>query len=306
MATAFPETARKISEAGHTIGTHSQNHPFRLNRLPLDKIGEEVDEGIASVRSALGDPKALAPFFRIPGLARNEDIDNELYARSLVTFSADFVADDWFHHIKPGAIVERAMSRLEARGKGILLLHDIHPATAAALPELLRQLKEKGYRIVHVVPVSPDRPKTVTAPQDWLRNAGRVTWPRVVAHVTPHRDVLPAPSEQLFANIGHPFGAKAIIRIFADAKPAAGDLSDPHWPQSAAIQLPSPAPQLPAPSLEDIGIAMDGRDVVGEPFRLRPSVEIIQTTPQPKAKPLKDTRAEAEPIDGQRTGTSTR
>ncbi len=33
-----------------------------------------------------------------------------------------------------------------------MLLHDIQPATALALPELLRQLKAKGYRIVLVVP----------------------------------------------------------------------------------------------------------------------------------------------------------
>ena len=36
-----------------------------------------------------------------------------------------------------------AMSRLEARGKGILLLHDIHPATVAALPGLLKDLKQR-------------------------------------------------------------------------------------------------------------------------------------------------------------------
>jgi peptidoglycan/xylan/chitin deacetylase (PgdA/CDA1 family) len=49
------------------------------------------------------------------------------------------------------------MSRLEARGKGILLLHDIHPATVAALPGLLRELKQRGFHIVQVVPASVDR-----------------------------------------------------------------------------------------------------------------------------------------------------
>ena len=43
-------------------------------------------------------------------------------------------------------------TRLEAKGKGILLLHDIQPATALGLPELLRELKARGYRVVHVVP----------------------------------------------------------------------------------------------------------------------------------------------------------
>jgi hypothetical protein len=35
------------------------------------------------------------------------------------------------------------------------LLHDIHAATAAALPGLLNELKQKGFHVVHVVP-NPD------------------------------------------------------------------------------------------------------------------------------------------------------
>jgi seryl-tRNA synthetase len=57
------------------------------------------------------------------------------------------VADDWHRRITPAQIIKRAMSRLEKRGKGsILLLHDIHPATVAALPGLLKELKDRlGY-----------------------------------------------------------------------------------------------------------------------------------------------------------------
>jgi peptidoglycan-N-acetylglucosamine deacetylase len=48
------------------------------------------------------------------------------------------------------------MKRLEARGKGILLLHDIHPATAA-MPGLLKELRQRGFHIVHLVPTSADQ-----------------------------------------------------------------------------------------------------------------------------------------------------
>ena len=68
-----------------------------------------------------------------------------------MTWSADVVADDW-RHINASEVVRRAIARLDEKGKGILLLHDIQPATALALPELLRELKAKGYRIVQVVP----------------------------------------------------------------------------------------------------------------------------------------------------------
>ncbi len=52
--------------------------------------------------------------------------------------------------------MERVLAQLDQRGKGIILLHDIQPRTGAMLPELLRQLKARGYRVVHVVPERAD------------------------------------------------------------------------------------------------------------------------------------------------------
>jgi peptidoglycan/xylan/chitin deacetylase (PgdA/CDA1 family) len=155
MARTYPATVRRIFAEGHTIGTHSEDHPLRFGKLPIEKVRWEIDEGIAEVGAALGDPKKLAPFFRIPALARSDAVESELAARSLVVFGSDTVADDWHHRITPRKIIALAMKRLEARGKGILLLHDIHPATVAALPDLLKDLKEQGFRIVQVVPAAP-------------------------------------------------------------------------------------------------------------------------------------------------------
>jgi hypothetical protein len=53
---------------------------------------------------------------------------------------------------KPEQVVNSVMTQLEKRGKGIVLLHDFHRNTAEALPELLRQLKLAGYKVVHLVP----------------------------------------------------------------------------------------------------------------------------------------------------------
>ena len=49
--------------------------------------------------AALGDPKELAPFFRIPGLARSDAVEKKLPARSLIAFGSDTVADDWHHPV---------------------------------------------------------------------------------------------------------------------------------------------------------------------------------------------------------------
>src|ERR1700750_3438997 len=50
MAHVYPANVRKLRDAGHTIGTHSQNHPLTMNKMPPDRIKSEVDDGIASVK----------------------------------------------------------------------------------------------------------------------------------------------------------------------------------------------------------------------------------------------------------------
>ena len=129
----------------------------RFGKLSPALVEWEIDKGILDVGAALGDHKQVAPFFRVPGLARSEVIESELAARVLVDFGSDTVADDWHHRISSKKIIALAMKRLEARGKGILLLHDIHPATVAALPGLLKDFKQRGFHIVQVVPTSVDQ-----------------------------------------------------------------------------------------------------------------------------------------------------
>ncbi len=56
----------------------------------------EIDDGIASITAALGDSgAAMSPFFRIPGLARNDQIEEYTRSKGLQVWSADFPADDW-------------------------------------------------------------------------------------------------------------------------------------------------------------------------------------------------------------------
>jgi len=214
MARAYPATVRRVYEEGHSIGTHSENHPTRFGQLPIERMRHEIDWGISDVGAALGDPKYLAPFFRIPGLARSDVVESELASRGLVVFSSDTVADDWHRHIKPNQIIALAMQRLEARGKGILLLHDIHPTTVGALPGLLSQLKEKGFRIVQVVPAAsyeiamakkPDAstlakalPENETIIGNGMDRRGQPSWPQASANIATDDHTLPAPDPSTF------------------------------------------------------------------------------------------------------------
>jgi peptidoglycan/xylan/chitin deacetylase (PgdA/CDA1 family) len=159
MAHAYPSVVRRIYNEGHTIGTHSQRHPH-FERLSMQRVEREVDGGINSVTAALGDAKALSPFFRIPYLGRTNAIERFLERKQLVTWSADVDTNDWWRGSSPGAIVQRTMRRLNANGRGIILMHDIHRRTAMALPMLLNELKANGYNVVHVM-AAGERPKSI-------------------------------------------------------------------------------------------------------------------------------------------------
>ncbi len=147
QARAHPQTVRQVRAAGHTIGTHSQNHP--LGRLPFVRAKYEIDTGIASVTAALGtDP---APFFRFPGLYRTREAERYLHERGITAWSVDVDSNDWKHN-DTDAMLNSTVARLQARHGGILLMHDVKPRTARVLPKLLAMLKARGFHIVHVVP----------------------------------------------------------------------------------------------------------------------------------------------------------
>jgi peptidoglycan-N-acetylglucosamine deacetylase len=284
MAKAYPAVVRRIHDEGHTIGTHSQDHPLRFDRISDEKVRWEIDAGIDNVSAALGDGGGLAPFFRIPGFGRTDIVEGELAARSLVVFSTDVVADDWHRHISPSQIIARAMSRLEAKGKGMLLLHDIHPWTVAALPGLLKALKDKGFRVVQVVPSATVPPGPIAARSLWTvawSMAGQIVmddggngpaWPKFSDSPTAETAELPAPDEGAF----DPNYALAHVASTADIEvdsPSieAGIATSP-WPYQALVAMPSSATELPAPSLLDIGWLVQERQIADAALEPPPSV----------------------------------
>jgi hypothetical protein len=249
MAKEHPEGVRKLITAGHSVGTHSQNHPLSMNRMPIEKAQQEIEEGIANTTAALGDPALLSPFFRIPGLLRASVVEDYLASRGIQTWSADFPADDW-RHVSPQTVHDLAMSRIAAKGKGILLLHDIQPRTVAALPAILRDLKAGGYRIVHVEAATPDKPKTPTDPQQWKLHPVSETvaishWQKVPTFAFAHDDMLPAPaisaSEQMLSL------TENFDRMRRPRSAAALPEQTP-WPRETTLQTMTNTAALPVPA----------------------------------------------------------
>ena len=150
---AHPKIVRQARAEGHTIGHHTYTHPL-LNQMPLEKAEAEINRGIARDElAAFGQIRTepSTPFFRFPGFASSQPLLDRLADRGIVVFGADVWASDWLP-MAPEAELQLLLARIEQVRRGIVLMHDTKAQTAAMLPALLRELKRRGFRIVHVVP----------------------------------------------------------------------------------------------------------------------------------------------------------
>lgn len=153
-AVAYPALARRALAEGHTVAHHSYSHPL-LGHMGIAQAEADIDRGFAAVDSALygksPGPRPATPFFRFPGFVSSPALLDRLEKRGIVVFGSDLWASDW-NAMTANQELGLVMSRLEAKGGGIVLFHDTKQATAALMPAFLRTLKTRGYRVVHTVP----------------------------------------------------------------------------------------------------------------------------------------------------------
>ena len=146
-----PEILRQVAAAGHTIGSHTWSHKD-LAKLSVQDAKDEIEKGISAVHWALGAP--AAPFFRFPALSHAPEMVTYLGERNIGIFSTDMDSLD-FKIRKPDQVIASVLAKLKKNGKGIVLMHDFQRATAEAAPELLRQLKAGGYKVVFLKAKAP-------------------------------------------------------------------------------------------------------------------------------------------------------
>jgi peptidoglycan/xylan/chitin deacetylase (PgdA/CDA1 family) len=164
-----PEILKQVAAAGHSIGGHTWSHanlgaqkaasPRKRGKGAAepessgqDRGIEEIEKGFSAVKLALGNNPA--PFFRFPFLKDPKELLDYLGTRSIAIFSHDLDSFD-FKMRKPEDVIKSVMTKLERKGKGIILMHDFQQATAKAVPDLLNLLKEKGYKVVHMKAKTP-------------------------------------------------------------------------------------------------------------------------------------------------------
>jgi len=151
VAAGYPEILHQVAQSGHTIGSHTVTHKD-LSKMPFEQAKDEIEKSISIVHRAVGGP--TAPFFRFPFLRASPETLKYLASRNIAVFSTDIDSFD-FKRWTPNKLVAHIMKLLDKRGKGIILMHDIQPHTAKALPDLLKQLKKNGYKVVQLTAKDP-------------------------------------------------------------------------------------------------------------------------------------------------------
>ena len=210
---ALPALARREVEEGHNVAHHTYTHPQPTLRYMGDSTARaDILRGMIAVEKAAygqdfsaGEPKDLsqlklhAPFFRFPGFADTADLRLWFARNDVAIFGTDLWASDWVP-MTPEQELKLILGRLEKAGRGMLLFHDNRQWTADMLPAFLRELKKRGYRVVHVV-AGPGTGPTMDGPPGWVSETERTVGalkPRFDGAGLPANGpiaVMPAPTE---------------------------------------------------------------------------------------------------------------
>ena len=208
-----PRLMRREVEEGHNVAYHTYSHPQpTLRYMSAAAARADILKGVIAVERAAygedfpnGEPDDLsklklhAPFFRYPGFADTADLDGWFARSNVGVFGVDLWASDWIP-MTPDQELKLVFSRLDKAGKGMLLLHDDKPWTAAMLPRFLEGLKARGYHIVHIEP-GPGHGPTAPAPRGWRSETGRTIdsirprWEKAAAKAGTRFEVKPAPQQ---------------------------------------------------------------------------------------------------------------
>lgn len=139
----YPEMVKEIAKAGHELGNHSSTHPH-CAALSKEALEKELQDNEAMIQKLTGVRTRL---FRPPfGEYSNQVLQT---ARGLgyevIQWSVDSL--DW-QEVGTEAVVDRVLKN--AQPGAIVLFHNNAKYTPEALPVILKNLQEQGYKIVPI------------------------------------------------------------------------------------------------------------------------------------------------------------
>lgn len=139
-----PELLRRMAADGHEIGNHSWNHP-QLPKVSVEEADRQITQASAAIQAATGkEPIYLRPPYGAMNNTLRKHLEDK-FGLTMVYWSADSL--DWKNR-DAQAIYDKVMA--QTRPGGIILMHDIHATTVAAVPRVVDALIAKGYKFVTV------------------------------------------------------------------------------------------------------------------------------------------------------------
>ncbi len=141
----FPDDVKRICEAGHDLGNHSENHK-NMSQLTDSDCQSELIKVHDKVKELTGVEMDL---FRPP----YGDYDNEVIKNAKTcgyhTIQWDVDSLDWKDY-GVDSIIKTVTEHKNLQNGSIVLMHNGAKYTAEALPKIIEGLRAKGYELVPI------------------------------------------------------------------------------------------------------------------------------------------------------------
>lgn len=157
-----PELLKQMSQAGHSIQNHGYKH-LHFNQLSEAQAEEQIKKAEKAIQEITGK---RSRFFASPYGEQSKKLMQVVAGLDydLIMWSIDTI--DWQRPV-PETIVKRVLNRVH--NDAIILMHPTEP-TVKALPGMLSQLKEEGYKMVTIEEIVIDKDSKLPDEKDKTSN----------------------------------------------------------------------------------------------------------------------------------------
>ena len=140
----YPGIVTRMASDGHEVANHSWSHPA-LTKLGVESFRKQIENTNQAIANATGKrPVLMRPPYGATSVSLNKRL-NEQFGLKVILWSVDPL--DWKYRNS-----DRVYNSIiqNTRPGSIILAHDIHATTVAAMPATLDALLAKGYKFVTV------------------------------------------------------------------------------------------------------------------------------------------------------------
>lgn len=147
--------ARQVSQAGFPVESHTWSH----EDLPAIMQNHHEQQQIDDTGNAIGSATGFSVNFVRPPHGAADEASRTYIGQQTGAAIAVYGVDsyDWSNGATSSSLTRKIMSQVDPGS--IVLMHDIHPHTVAAVPDVIAQLRKKGYHFVTIPELTGEYPR---------------------------------------------------------------------------------------------------------------------------------------------------